>query len=653
MLEAPSLGIIRDVTQQRFGKRPCLWQIKITQAFIETNRDIVCIAGTSMGKTMTFWMPLLFKPGLQIIVTPLNQLGRQNVSALAKAGLLSISISSETASWSNFRDIEDMKYRAVIVSPEQLMKPGGEFEKLLRKPLFAQQIIGIIFDEAHCIATWGDFRPEYKELERLRYILPCYVPFMLASATLTEDNLTHVKRLLHMRSDKLLTIQTSVDRANIKLCVRKIMYSLTSYQDLSFLIPDGWKDGDPAPPKFLVFFDDIQDSIAAAKSIQKRLPSALRHKIKWFNSDMTTQFKEDEVNHLISGETWGLCTTESFGMGMDVPDISIVVQWKATCKLATLWQRWGRAVRDRGLQGTAVLFAEKDHFDDVREEKRWRQETKKRKADENVARTATRRRTQLHPVRRQEDGHEWENPEDDSDGDRAEEGDQELKEQLQSKLEGKSGGSTRKKRELEPPMDCLINAHLRDPDHITCDPSNSDGCTRCAPLTPSVCCDIHNPDTLSPNTTSLPSKAIYRSRILKYEMGPREFQLRDALEDWRESVTSRIYGDSTLNDYGPGVTMPDSVLDRIVDCAHHHKVSTTDDLRKETRWSAVDRFGSDVIAIIQRIIPVPVLQPVLTTTRRPQPNLPSTTQSNLPLVARKQPRCSACGIEGHTSKLSP
>jgi superfamily II DNA helicase RecQ len=50
-----------------------------------------------------------------------------------------------------------MKYRAVIVSPEQLMKPGGEFEKLLRKPLFAQQIIGIIFDEAHCIATWANF----------------------------------------------------------------------------------------------------------------------------------------------------------------------------------------------------------------------------------------------------------------------------------------------------------------------------------------------------------------------------------------------------------------------------------------------------------------------------------------------------------------
>jgi hypothetical protein len=108
------------------------------------------------------------------------------------------------------------------------------------------------------------------------------------------------------------------------------------------------------------------------------------------------------------------------------------------------------------------LFAEKEYFDDVQEERRRWQETKKCKADENKECTATRRRTQLHPVSRQDDVHEWENdiPGDDSDGDRAEVGDQELRGQLQSKLEGKSSGSW-KKRELDPGMDCLINAHLR------------------------------------------------------------------------------------------------------------------------------------------------------------------------------------------------
>jgi hypothetical protein len=116
-------------------------------------------------------------------------------------------------------------------------------------------------------------------------------------------------------------------------------------------------------------------------------------------------------------------------------------------------------------------------------------------------------------------------------------------------------------------------------------------------------------------------------------MGPQEFELRDALEEWRELMTRRVYGDSTLNDYGPGVTMPDSVLDRIIDCAHQHKISTIDDLRKETKWSAADRFGSDVIAIVQRIIPVPVLLPVFTTATRPRQSLPSTSQSSQPVIA--------------------
>ncbi|KIK80901.1 hypothetical protein PAXRUDRAFT_763981 [Paxillus rubicundulus Ve08.2h10] len=98
------------------------------------------------------------------------------------------------------------------------MKLGGEFEKLLTKPEFASQNLGFVFDKAHCIASWGEFHPEYKELQCLWHILPCCVPFIITSATLTPETLAEVKKLLHMGSNNLLTIHASTNHPNIQLC---------------------------------------------------------------------------------------------------------------------------------------------------------------------------------------------------------------------------------------------------------------------------------------------------------------------------------------------------------------------------------------------------------------------------------------------------
>lgn len=82
------------------------------------------------------------------------------------------------------------QYRAVIISPEQIMKPNSDFETLLKDQLFTSQIISIVIDEAHCVADWEDFRPEYNELRCLRYTLLTTVPIMIASATLSKETLT-------------------------------------------------------------------------------------------------------------------------------------------------------------------------------------------------------------------------------------------------------------------------------------------------------------------------------------------------------------------------------------------------------------------------------------------------------------------------------
>ncbi|KIL55116.1 hypothetical protein M378DRAFT_91381 [Amanita muscaria Koide BX008] len=387
MPDAPTISDIRSKTVQVFGIQPCLWQAKVVQAVLQHDRDVISIAGTGMGKTLTFWMPLLFCPAqsVQIIVTPLNLLGKQNVASLKKAGYNGIFIGKDTATLDNFRAIENLQYQAIIVTPEQLMKDRGGFERLFQNQCFASRIISIIFDEAHCVSSWGSFRPEYTEVGRLRDVLPKDIPIMITSATLPTHILNEVRDILRIRTTNLAIFRQSVKRPNIFLGVQKIQSSLSKFEDLKFVL-NNRQPGDTPPPKFLIFFDDINESIAACESLRGRVPPANRDKINWFNSDMSDEFKEEEAERLLKGDSWGLCTTDSFGMGMDLPDIGLVVQWRATCTLTTLWQRMGRAARNQSLTAKAVFLVEKEHFDDER----------KRRADRAKVKEARKRRPLSH-----------------------------------------------------------------------------------------------------------------------------------------------------------------------------------------------------------------------------------------------------------------
>ncbi|KAI6097399.1 P-loop containing nucleoside triphosphate hydrolase protein, partial [Pisolithus croceorrhizus] len=195
----PLLSNFQTWTQQVFGIRPCLWQVRVAKEILRGEKDIICMAGMGMGKTLTFWMPLLFRPGgIQIVVTPLNLLGKQNVTSLVKAGIEAISISSETVTPSNFQAMGAFKYQVIVISPEQIMRPDGGFKRLLKSPLFIQQIISIVIDEVHCLTDWGEFRPEYRELGRLHYVVPQSVPLLVMSATLMMSMLCDITHLLHM-----------------------------------------------------------------------------------------------------------------------------------------------------------------------------------------------------------------------------------------------------------------------------------------------------------------------------------------------------------------------------------------------------------------------------------------------------------------------
>lgn len=272
-----------------------------------------------------------------------------------------------------------MKYRAIIISPEQLMKDRGRFELMLRNENFASRIISIIFDEAHCISTWGSFRSEYSQVGRLRYLLPRDIPIMATSATLPKHVLDDVRTILRLRTDKTFISRRNCDRSNISLVVRPIRNTYSSFVDLGFLVR-GCKIGGPPPKKFLVFFDDINSAMGACKYLRSLLPIPYYDKINWFCANMSSTFKTEETDNITYGRTWGLCTTESFGMvgcmpsvaciplivplqGMDVADFEIIVQWRVTCSSTTYWQRGGRGARDRSIEATYILLVDREYFE--------------------------------------------------------------------------------------------------------------------------------------------------------------------------------------------------------------------------------------------------------------------------------------------------
>ncbi|KAH6893859.1 P-loop containing nucleoside triphosphate hydrolase protein [Coprinopsis sp. MPI-PUGE-AT-0042] len=380
---------IRELGMKAFSKRLCYSQIEIIKQ-LSCKKDVIACLPTGAGKTLTFWMPLLMaleegkKDSLTFVVTPLNILGKQNEEQLNSAGLRAISVTGKNASKETFKAIENGKYNVVIINPEILMS-SPHLDTLWKKPSFTSRIVNFVFDEGHCISQWGSFRKEYKTVVQLRHLIPHSIPFYIASATLPTDVRSDIKSILQLRPEDTAYISRSNDRPDISLKVRSLSYPASSYKDLDFLLDlaKDWKPGDELPDKFLVFFDNLKEAEAACRHFSARLPEGhpLKDTLFYFHSTLTAGQRERYVKAMQSGK------------GMDIPDIKIAVQWKATCDLCTLWQRFGRVARGEGVIGIAILLVEKKDTEEERQQKALRALEKTKKAKEKQLTKSTEQHT--------------------------------------------------------------------------------------------------------------------------------------------------------------------------------------------------------------------------------------------------------------------
>lgn len=373
--------------------------------------------------------------------------------------------------------------------------------------------------------------------------------------------------------------------------------------------------------------------------------------------------------------------------GMDLPGIINIVQWRATCDMCDLWQRFGRAVRTPGLEGTGIMFVEKQHFDQARADKQSKAATRKRAAADDggqaLKRSAIGPSGAISPQEQpQMQSSQAQNREREIIADRDLERQKTYNKRTygktdkkSKKLKGCAAATKESKVELYSPLDDFINARTREElhcrrvpvklyfdgltppmvdHHLECDKSLSTGCTRCVPHKSLLCCDICNPEHFNPLFTNPPppkqTRALNRTCVKWYQPSTKEQDLKTALKNWRHEQALIIVGPLNVRKYGNGLFMSDETIQRLVDCAHANKISTCDQIEKETRWRRdwIDQCSESLLSVIRAHAALP------TAAVEPQHQLglglgAATNVAQGP-GRRKTVQCSACKQIGHNSK---
>ena len=303
-------------------------------------RDSLLVLPTGGGKSLCFQAPAMALDGLAIVVSPLISLMKDQVDTLVGNGVAAACYNSAMAAEQKSevaRGLREGKYRLLYVAPERLVGDGGDgFQNLLS----VRPISFIAVDEAHCISQWGhDFRPEYRQLARLRERWP-QVSLHGYTATATARVRKDIIAQLGLRDAAELV--GSFDRPN--LIYRVLARSSLKTQILDVLERHRGQAGIiycTSRKEVEALAQWLQDTGWRAKPYHAGLADDERHR----NQDA---FLNEDIDLIVA--------TVAFGMGIDRSDVRFVIHAGAPQSLEHYQQESGRAGRD-GLEAECVLIA--------------------------------------------------------------------------------------------------------------------------------------------------------------------------------------------------------------------------------------------------------------------------------------------------------
>ena len=299
-------------------------------------RDSLALMPTGGGKSLCYQLPALIFDGVTLVISPLIALMKDQVDALNANGISARFINSSLPA-SEIREVQTQVWKDQVkilyVAPERLALPG------FRGFLNNVDLSLIAIDEAHCISEWGhEFRPDYRNLRQLRRDFPD-VPVIALTATATEAVREDVIDQLGLRRGEVF--QSSFNRANLSYAVRPKDSSTEALISLLRQHTD---------QSTIVYCFSRRETEELAEELNARGLSA-RPYHAGLDAETRRRVQEDFTRDRVPI----IVATIAFGMGIDKPDIRMVVHYNLPKSLEGYYQETGRAGRD-GLSSECILF---------------------------------------------------------------------------------------------------------------------------------------------------------------------------------------------------------------------------------------------------------------------------------------------------------
>ncbi|HEX8923649.1 MAG TPA: RecQ family ATP-dependent DNA helicase, partial [Patescibacteria group bacterium] len=303
---------------------------------VMAGKDALVLMPTGGGKSICYQLPAMALSGVTLVISPLIALMKDQVDQLKTNGIAAEFINSSIKS-GEIREIQDKvkkgEIKILYVAPERL--PVEAFRDFLGEIKIAL----IAIDEAHCISEWGhDFRPDYRNLTVLKEMFP-KVPVIALTATATDKVRADIMERLNIKKAKVFV--SGFNRPNLTYIVKP---KNNAYTNLVELLKKYEKKS------AIIYCFSRKETEEIAKKLRKEKIKALP-----YHAGLASEKRQETQEKFIRDEIEVIVATIAFGMGINKPDVRLVVHYSLPKSVEGYYQETGRAGRD-GLPSECVLF---------------------------------------------------------------------------------------------------------------------------------------------------------------------------------------------------------------------------------------------------------------------------------------------------------